>query len=119
MIGRSCGLRLPPVSAPPSRPSTASAFDPAPPLLRTPDVALPCTYCMSVFFGSAGTRPSWLSVLVDETNRMWVSGSYEPPGQLVPPPAAPSASVASGPSTLLTAGGVNHGPIRYLDASCF
>ena len=42
---------------------------------------------------------------------MCVSGSYEPPGQFVPPVADGSVSVASGPSTLLTTGGVKIGPI--------
>src|SRR5947199_10407132 len=42
---------------------------------------------------------------------MCVSGSYEPPAQLVPPPAGPKTRVPSGPSTLLTTGGVNSGPI--------
>ncbi len=44
---------------------------------------------------------------------MLVSGSYEPPGQFVPPPADASISVASGPSALLTTGGVKIGPILY------
>src|SRR4029077_9975899 len=51
-----------------------------------------------------------------------VSGSYEPPGQLVPPPAVPTVSVASGPPILLSAGGVKIGPILNLEttwaASC-
>src|SRR5438876_715387 len=42
---------------------------------------------------------------------MCVSGSYDPPAQLVPPPAGPKTRVPSGPSTLLTTGGVNSGPI--------
>src|SRR6185436_16883721 len=41
---------------------------------------------------------------------MCVSGSYEPPGQFV---ANPEVSVASGPSILLTTGGVKIGPILY------
>src|SRR4051794_15898742 len=39
-----------------------------------------------------------------------VSGSYAPPGQLV---AKPDVSVDSGPSILLTTGGVKIGPILY------
>ncbi len=45
---------------------------------------------------------------------MLVSGSYEPPGQFVPPPADASDNVASGPSALLTTGGVKIGPYLYL-----
>src|ERR1051326_5878726 len=46
---------------------------------------------------------------------VWVSGSYEPPGQFVPPEAVPSVSVASGPPTLLSTGGVNTGPSLYFE----
>ena len=42
---------------------------------------------------------------------MCVSGSYEPPFQFVP--ASARVSRPSGPSTLLTTGGVNIGPISY------
>src|SRR5437762_14025803 len=120
MIGSPRTLRLaPPLFSPPAAPAppppAAPADPPAPSVVLAPDAALPCTYCMSFFDGSrGGTRPSWLSDLVDDTYRMCVSGSNDPPGQLVPPPAAPSASVASGPSSLLTTGGVNTGPILYL-----
>ena len=48
---------------------------------------------------------------------MCVSGSNEPPGQFVPPIADGSTSVASGPSILLTTGGVNIGPILYFATS--
>jgi hypothetical protein len=41
---------------------------------------------------------------------MLVSGSYEPPGQFVPPPADASVNVANGPSALLATGGVKIGP---------
>src|SRR3954468_16134574 len=41
---------------------------------------------------------------------MCVSGSYAPPGQFV---AKPDVSVDSGPSVLLTTGGVKIGPILY------
>src|SRR4029450_3063412 len=43
-----------------------------------------------------------------------VSGSNEPPGQLV---ANDCISIASGPSILLTTGGVKIGPILYFDTS--
>src|SRR6478736_7719043 len=42
---------------------------------------------------------------------MCVSGSYEPPFQFVP--ASARVSRPSGPSILLTTGGVNIGPIAY------
>src|ERR1700690_2724496 len=48
---------------------------------------------------------------------MWVSGSYDPPGQLVPPWQHPATSVPSGPSTLLSDGGVNSGPNLSRDAT--
>ena len=48
---------------------------------------------------------------------MCVSGSYDPPGQFVPPVADGSTSVPSGPSTLLTTGGVKIGPILYFATS--
>src|SRR5437879_12554938 len=52
------------------------------------------------------------------TYTVCVSGSYEPPGQLVPPAAVPTVSVASGPSILLRAGGVKIGPILNLETTC-
>src|SRR5215472_16478461 len=48
---------------------------------------------------------------------MCVSGSYDPPGQFVPPVADGRINVANGPSGLLTTGGVNIGPILYRDTS--
>src|SRR2546425_1687697 len=45
------------------------------------------------------------------------SGSYEPPAQLVPPPAGPRTRVPSGPSILLTVGGVKSGPILYRETT--
>src|SRR5580704_18772352 len=48
---------------------------------------------------------------------MCVSGSYEPPGQFVPPDAVPSVSVPRGPSALLATGGVNTGPKWYLETT--
>ena len=41
--------------------------------------------------------------LYDGTYAIWVSGSYEPPGQLVPPD---ERNPAMGPSILLSGGGV-------------
>src|SRR5215468_2925938 len=49
---------------------------------------------------------------------MCVSGSYEPPGHSVPPPPTAIVRVPSGPSHLLTVGGVKIGPILYRDAIC-
>ena len=49
---------------------------------------------------------------------MFVSGSIEPPGQFVPPAAVPIVSVDSGPSSLLTTGGVNIGPTLYAFSCC-
>ena len=48
---------------------------------------------------------------------MWVSGSYDPPAQFVPPPAVAIPSVPRGPSHLLTTGGVNIGPTLYRETS--
>src|SRR3954470_17572446 len=42
-----------------------------------------------------------------------ISGSYAEPGQLTPPLSVPDVNVATGPSGLLTVGGVNTGPRRY------
>jgi hypothetical protein len=47
-------------------------------------------------------------------NTVCISGSYEAPGQLVPPPSVPIVNDASGPPTLLSDGGRNIGPIRYI-----
>src|SRR5438034_9912969 len=52
------------------------------------------------------------------TYTVCVSGSYDSPGQFVPPLAVPTVSVASGPSILLTTGGVNTGPILYFSTIC-
>src|SRR5215831_17551479 len=45
---------------------------------------------------------------------MWLSGSYEPPGQFVTPVVR---IVPYGPSGLLTTIGVKIGPIRYFETS--
>src|SRR5262245_16174693 len=47
---------------------------------------------------------------------MCVSGSNAPPGQFDPPFVGPRASVPSGPSALLTTGGVKIGPSLKRDA---
>ena len=59
-----------------------------------------------------------MAVTVDcaDTYAMCVSGSYDPPGQFVPPLVGPRASVPIGPSALLTTGGVKIGPSLYRDA---
>src|SRR5690348_2314347 len=65
-----------------------------------------------------GTSPIGVTVLCDDTYAMCVSGSYDPPGQLEPPPAVAAVSVARGPSHLLTTPGVNIGPSLYFETSC-
>src|SRR5882672_6110706 len=50
---------------------------------------------------------------------MCVSGSYDPPGQFVPPEAVPRVNVPSGPSALLATGGVKTGPKWYLETTAF
>src|SRR2546430_15090958 len=53
---------------------------------------------------------------------MFVSGSNDPPGQLVPPPVVPIVIAAIGPSALLTTGGLNIGPFLYIfmfSSACF
>src|SRR5437870_12408284 len=49
---------------------------------------------------------------------MCVSGSYDPPGHSVPPPPTAIVKMPSGPSHLLTTGGVNIGPSLYREANC-
>src|SRR6266852_5658350 len=59
-----------------------------------------------------GTKPRGTRQALQAcTYMMWVSGSNDPPGQLDPPLAVPRVRVASGPSSLLTTGGVKTGPI--------
>src|ERR1700676_884155 len=50
---------------------------------------------------------------------MCVSGSYDPPGQFVPPDAVPTVSVPNGPPNLLSEGGEYTGPSLYFDAIAF
>src|SRR5687767_400794 len=48
---------------------------------------------------------------------MFVSGSSDPPCQFAPPVVLGDMRVASGPSHLLTTGGVKRGPNLYRDAT--
>src|SRR6516162_8878344 len=115
--GRPRTARTPDVSvtaAPGARSAPASA--PAPPLNRGPLVAMPWIQPKSPeSLGSPGTRPRDTNVDCEKTYKMCVSGSYDPPGQFVPPLLIPDARVPSGPSILLTTGGVKIGPSLYLD----
>ncbi len=52
------------------------------------NMATPCPK----FSGSPGTNPKILRERCDGTYRIWVSGSYDPPTQFVPPPALGQAS---------------------------
>src|ERR1041385_1104648 len=70
-----------------------------------------------ISFGAFTTPIGVTHALHAYTYTVWVSGSYDPPGQLVPPLAVPIVSVASGPPTLLSEGGVNTGPILYFEIS--
>src|SRR5690242_18028466 len=73
---------------------------------------------MSDIFGSGGgSSPKLEMMLCENTYNVWVSGSYDPPGQLAPPMAPGAPIVDSGPSALLTTGGVNSGPILYFESS--
>src|SRR5579872_151944 len=85
---------------------------------RGADPAVPSTYSMSETFASGdGTSPRAAIPLWEKTYSVWVSGSYDPPGQFAPPNAPGETIVASGPPSLLTDGGVNNGPIRYCDTN--
>src|SRR6478735_8851259 len=55
-------------------------------------------------------RPTVGNDLNEGMNATWVSGSYEPPGQLVPPD---ERKPPMNPSSLLTTGGVKIGPSLY------
>ena len=72
---------------------------------------------MSDWPGYGGTTPRPLTPLLENTYSMLVSGSKEPPGQLVPPAIDGTISVPSGPSIWLTTAGVYMGPIWYQEAS--
>src|SRR5258708_37846426 len=85
---------------------------------RGTDPALPSTYSMSDTLASGeGTSPRAAIPLREKTYRVWVSGSYDPPGQFAPPNAPGETIVAKGPPSLLTEGGVNNGPIRYFETN--
>src|SRR3954467_11651063 len=73
--------------------------------------AVPLTYANSVGFGP-GTRPITDGLRNEERYRRFVSGSIAPPGQFVPPVDDGIMSSPSGPSHLLTGGGVKSGPSR-------
>src|SRR5436309_9688190 len=75
---------------------------------------------MSETVCGARTRPiGSAQALQAKTYTVCVSGSYEPPGQFVPPEAVPTVKVPSGPSSLLSEGGVNTGPSLYFEAIAF
>src|SRR6267154_2326266 len=69
------------------------------------------------FASGEGTSPSAAIPLCEYTYRVWVSGSYDPPGQFAPPIDPGDVSEASGPPRVLTDGGVNNGPIRYCETN--
>src|SRR5262245_22342152 len=62
-----------------------------------------------------GISPMKISVVDVDAKTVCVSGSYEPPGQFVPPRAPASVNVPSDPPLTLTLGGVNSGPSLYRD----
>src|SRR4030088_3472909 len=69
------------------------------------------------FASGEGTSPSAAIPLCVKTYSVWVSGSYDPPGQFAPPIDPGEVIEASGPPILLTEGGVNNGPIRYCETN--
>ena len=69
------------------------------------------------FESGEGIKPRRAMAVCENTYKVWVSGSYEPPGQFAPPVAPGDTMVPSVPSRLLTEGGVNRGPIRYFATS--
>src|SRR5215831_10782465 len=118
--GRPCTVSDAPLASAAAGPAgdSAPASAPAPPLRRAPAVAVPWTNSISEKPESGdGTNPSAPMLVCEYVYTMWVSGSYDPPGQLVPPVAEGRINVASGPSGLLTTWGVNIGPILYRDTS--
>src|SRR6202158_2955986 len=70
-------------------------------------------------FGARTNPIGSAHALQANTYTMCVSGSYEPPGQFVPPDAVPTVNVPSVPSNLLSEGGVYTGPSLYFDAIAF
>src|SRR5437763_3723971 len=99
--------------------ASAPASSPGPRVARTGRPAVPITYRTSENSGPgdgtspSGSRHAWHA----DAYTMCVSGSYEAPGQFVPPLAVPSVSVARGPAATLITGGVKTGPSLYRDAS--
>src|SRR5215475_9032698 len=90
---------------------SAPAFSPGPRMICTSCPATPAMYLISETSLGDSTKPMGsMQELHAYRYAMWVSGSYEPPGQFVPPDAVPIVSVPSGPSCLLTVGGVKTGP---------
>src|SRR6266403_5700076 len=69
------------------------------------------------FASGEGTSPSAAIPLCKYAYWVWVSGSYDPPGQFAPPIDPGDFSEASGPPRVLTDGGVNSGPIRYCETN--
>src|SRR5436190_1246589 len=118
MIGRPCTVNGTPALAPSCSAATAAAAAPDPPARRAPLNTVPWKYGRSDVPGGAGVKPSVAMDVCDATYSVCVSGSKEPPGQLLAAACAPIVSVAMGPSALLTEGGVKIGPSRYLETSC-
>src|SRR5882762_701044 len=69
------------------------------------------------FASGEGTSPSAAIPRCEYTYRVWVSGSYDPPGQFAPPSDPGDVIEASGPPSVLTDGGVNSGPMRYWETN--
>src|SRR5882672_10744184 len=69
------------------------------------------------FASGEGTSPSAAIPLCEYTYSVWVSGSYDPPGQFAPPIDPGDFNEASAPPRVLTDGGVNNGPIRYCETN--
>src|SRR5215472_8506670 len=86
---------------------SAPAFSPGPRMICTSLPATPAIYLMSETSLGDSTNPiGSMQELHAYRYAMCVSGRSEPPGQFVPPEAVPIVSVPSGPSSLLTVGGV-------------
>src|SRR5690348_14948345 len=95
---------------------SAPAFSPGPFLTRTSCPAVPATYFISdTSFGDNASPMGVRQALQAYAYTVCVSGSYDAPGQFVPPLAVPNVRVASGPSILLSTGGVYTGPILYFE----
>src|SRR5262249_10565163 len=100
-------------SAPPRGGESAALPKPGPSRSTNGCPAVPATYLMSENPGGGSTRPIGATpAFAACANTVCSSGSYDAPGQFVPPPVVPIVSAASGPSTLLTTPGRNTGPRR-------